>query len=96
MTVASSAMRTEDHAQIGDLESAALITCDGTVDRLCLPRVDSPACFAALLGTPAHGVWEIAPEQAFSPLALVQPAQAITDAAAKDAERTPVVAETAR
>jgi GH15 family glucan-1,4-alpha-glucosidase len=54
-------MLLEDHALVGDLESAALITTTGTVDWLCLPRFDSPACFSALLGTADHGVWELAP-----------------------------------
>jgi GH15 family glucan-1,4-alpha-glucosidase len=51
----------EDYALIGDMQSAALISRDGSVDWLCLPRFDSPACFAALLGTERHGHWRIAP-----------------------------------
>src|SRR5579862_4776679 len=43
------------------MQSAALICSDGSVDWLCLPRFDSGACFAALLGTPDHGRWRIAP-----------------------------------
>ena len=53
--------RIEDHALIGDCRSAALVTRDGTVDWLCWPRFDSPACFAALLGTNDHGAWRVAP-----------------------------------
>ena len=51
----------ESYALIGDCESAALIGSDGSMDWLCWPRFDSDACFAALLGTPEHGRWRIAP-----------------------------------
>jgi GH15 family glucan-1,4-alpha-glucosidase len=53
--------RIEDYAVIGNCETLALIGRDGSVDWLCLPRFDSPACFAALLGEPKHGRWLIAP-----------------------------------
>jgi GH15 family glucan-1,4-alpha-glucosidase len=51
----------EDYALIGDMQSAALISRDGSVDWLCVPRFDSPACFAALLGDDRHGHWSLAP-----------------------------------
>ena len=51
----------EDYALIGDCETAALVGRDGSIDWLCWPRFDGGACFAALLGTPEHGRWQIAP-----------------------------------
>ncbi|MEV0371301.1 glycoside hydrolase family 15 protein [Streptomyces sp. NPDC050636] len=56
--------RIEDYALLGDLQTAALVGTDGSVDWLCLPRFDSPTCFAALLGDERHGHWRIAPVDA--------------------------------
>lgn len=51
----------EDCALIGDCETAALVGRDGSLDWLCLPRFDSDACFAALLGNAENGLWQLAP-----------------------------------
>ncbi|MEO9139886.1 MAG: glycoside hydrolase family 15 protein [Jatrophihabitans sp.] len=53
--------RIEDYALLGDLQSAALVATSGSIDWLCMPRFDSPACFAALLDTPDAGHWRVAP-----------------------------------
>ncbi|WP_405020259.1 glycoside hydrolase family 15 protein [Kitasatospora sp. NBC_00070] len=68
----------EDYALLGDLQTAALLGRDGSVDWLCLPRFDSPSCFAGLLGTDRHGAWRLAPvtggrctERRYRPASLV-------------------------
>jgi GH15 family glucan-1,4-alpha-glucosidase len=53
--------RIEDYALVGDLQTAAVVGANGSMDWLCFPRFDSPACFAALLGDDSNGHWRIAP-----------------------------------
>jgi len=55
------ALPIQDYGIIGDLHTAALVGKDGSIDWLCLPRFDSAACFAGLLGTEHNGTWRIAP-----------------------------------
>jgi GH15 family glucan-1,4-alpha-glucosidase len=59
------ALPIEDYALIGDRHTAALVGKNGSIDWLCLPRFDSPACFAALLGDESHGFWQLAPTTEF-------------------------------
>ena len=64
--------RIEDYALIGDCETAALVSKDGSIDWLCWPRFDSGACFAALVGDANNGHWRIAPAVAAGANANVQ------------------------
>jgi len=60
-------LRIEDYGLIGDTHTAALVGRDGSIDWLCLPRFDSAACFAHLLGDSDHGFWRIAPAASAPP-----------------------------
>ena len=57
-------MKIEDYGLIGDTQTAALVGLNGSIDWLCLPRFDSGACFAALLGDDRNGFWRIGPTEA--------------------------------
>src|SRR3954451_18776911 len=57
-------MNLECYGFIGDMHTCALVGVDGSIDWLCLPRFDSNACFAALLGEEKNGCWKIAPTDA--------------------------------
>ena len=79
----------EDYALIGDLQTSALVGRDGSIDWACFPRFDSGACFAALLGTPDHGRWIVAPrsdawrgERRYHPRTLVLETEWETDSGA--------------
>ncbi|MBO0980825.1 glycoside hydrolase family 15 protein [Microbacterium sp. SD291] len=58
------ARRIEDYALLSNCRTAALVSKDGGIDWLCLPRLDSPSTFAALLGDESHGSWRIRPAEA--------------------------------
>src|SRR4029453_8128180 len=60
------ALRIEDYALIGDTHTVSRVGTNGSVDWLCLPRFDAPACFASLLGTEDNGFWQIAPRDGVS------------------------------
>jgi GH15 family glucan-1,4-alpha-glucosidase len=55
------ALKIEDYALIGDCETAALVSREGSIDWLCWPDFASPACFAALLGSKQNGYWQVCP-----------------------------------
>ncbi len=56
-------LRIEDYGIIGDTHTAALVGRNGSIDWLCLPRFDSDACFASLLGSDDNGFWQLEPSE---------------------------------
>ncbi len=61
MSARRTSKRIEQYALVGDTQTTALVADDGSIDWLCVPRFDSGACFAALLGDDTHGHWQIGP-----------------------------------
>jgi GH15 family glucan-1,4-alpha-glucosidase len=61
------ALKIEDYAIIGDTHTAAIVGRDGSIDWLCIPRFDAPACFARLVGDESNGYWRIAPKSSPHP-----------------------------
>jgi GH15 family glucan-1,4-alpha-glucosidase len=79
-------LKIEDYALIGDTQTGALVGKDGSIDWLCLPRFDSGACFAALLGDASNGRWLLAPKgkvrkvtRRYEPGTLVLVTEFVTD-----------------
>jgi GH15 family glucan-1,4-alpha-glucosidase len=66
-------LKIEDYALVGDCQTAALVGRNGSIDWLCWPRFDSPACFAALVGTPENGFWRISPQGKFQSKRIYRP-----------------------
>jgi GH15 family glucan-1,4-alpha-glucosidase len=84
-------MRIEDYALIGDGETAALVSRHGSIDWLCWPRFDSPACFAALLGTVEHGRWQLAPAGSFVSRRRYRPETVVLETTFETPEGTAIV-----
>jgi GH15 family glucan-1,4-alpha-glucosidase len=69
----------EDYGLIGNLRTAALVSREGSIDWLCLPHFDSPACFASLLGTEDHGRWQLRPVGRFKTRRRYRPGTAVLE-----------------
>ncbi len=83
----------KDYALIGDCESAALVGRDGSIDWLCLPRFDSPACFAALVGSPENGRWLLAPKDKSSVKRRYRPDTVILETEFRTARGTVILTD---
>src|SRR4051794_9227457 len=75
----STTMPIEDYAIIGNCETIALVCRNGSIDWLCWPRFESPACFAALLGDERNGRWLIAPQSEARVRRRYQPGTLVLD-----------------
>jgi len=73
------ALPLEDYAMIGDTHTAALVSRGGSIDWLCLPRFDSGACFASLLGNESHGRWLLSPTDRFKTRRRYRPDTLVLD-----------------
>ncbi len=78
----------EDYGLIGDTHTAALVGRDGSIDWLCLPRFDSGACFAALLGDERHGRWLLAPAEPLTARRRYRPGTLILESEFSTADGT--------
>src|SRR3954469_8935346 len=83
----------EDYGVIGDLETMALVSRRGSLDWLCWPRFDSPACFASLLGTADNGHWTIAPAARFTTTRRYRPHTLILETTLKTKTGTVLITD---
>jgi GH15 family glucan-1,4-alpha-glucosidase len=85
--------RISDYALIGNCKTAALVNRNGSIDWMCVPRFDSPACFAALLGSPENGRWWLRPEAAHKSVRRYRPNTLILETQFSTASGTVLVTD---